>query len=280
MLSRHVFRRGSLCRWKSTQAVTLRWADGTAAGAFLPKYLRENTLEAWDNSSKQRLDFGIPSDLKVKEASLVNGIKSFDYSGPLFRLEFSDGHVGHFPPSPPASSFWSKELQQQKKCFWGTAESSKIQEEMTSGSLRFEFSDLLDEKKRSETARRWIEAMHIHGVAVVSGMPISESPLKDFASALGTYISPSVYGETFQINYLLAFNSSFAWSRRRRVASPWQWMASALQNPCISKTPRHSNCFANIACSSRTSLPNGSCQLSILPLNFVGMASCQRICIA
>lgn len=47
MLSRHVFRRGSLCRWKSTQAVTLRWADGTAAGAFLPKYLRENTLDPW-----------------------------------------------------------------------------------------------------------------------------------------------------------------------------------------------------------------------------------------
>ena len=147
---------------------------------------------------------------------------------------------------------------------------------MTSGSLRFEFSDLLDEKKRGETARRWIEAMHIHGVAVVSGvpwgrllvdrvvlwvwfvkktsfgwaifrkwsllegmarsfatcelftiqyisilfntiqyysplftflkaswwmstspgMPISESPLKDFASALGTYISPSVYGHS------------------------------------------------------------------------------------
>ena len=42
---------------------------------------------------------------------------------------------------------------------------------MTSGSLRFEFSDLLDEKKRGETARRWIEAMHIHGVAVVSGVP-------------------------------------------------------------------------------------------------------------
>ena len=47
MLARHALRSGSLCRWKSTQAVTLRWADGTAAGAFLPKYLRENTLDPW-----------------------------------------------------------------------------------------------------------------------------------------------------------------------------------------------------------------------------------------
>ena len=47
----------------------------------------------------------------------------------------------------------------------------RFRQEMTSGSLRFEFSDLLDEKKRGETARRWIEAMHIHGVAVVSGVP-------------------------------------------------------------------------------------------------------------
>lgn len=48
---------------------------------------------------------------------------------------------------------------------------------MTSGSLRFEFSDLLDEKKRGETARRWIEAMHIHGVAVVSGVPWCRLPV-------------------------------------------------------------------------------------------------------
>ena len=31
-------------RWSST--VTLRWADGREAGAFLPKYLRENTMDA------------------------------------------------------------------------------------------------------------------------------------------------------------------------------------------------------------------------------------------
>ena len=47
----------------------------------------------------------------------------------------------------------------------------RFRQELSSGSLRFNFSDLLDERTRGETAQRWIETMHIHGVAVVSGVP-------------------------------------------------------------------------------------------------------------
>ena len=39
----HLGRPRSPSRWTST--VTLRWADGREAGAFLPKYLRENTMD-------------------------------------------------------------------------------------------------------------------------------------------------------------------------------------------------------------------------------------------
>jgi hypothetical protein len=41
---RHGIRWARPGRWSST--VTLRWADGREAGAFLPKYLRENTMDA------------------------------------------------------------------------------------------------------------------------------------------------------------------------------------------------------------------------------------------
>ena len=51
-----------------------------------------------------------------------------DFSGPAFRLQFSDGHVGHFPVPRPQRSMWSQELQHQKKrVTWGAA--SNIQEE-------------------------------------------------------------------------------------------------------------------------------------------------------
>ena len=40
--------------------------------------------------------------------------------------------------------------------------------ELTSGSLHFKWQDLQSDSTRS-TAKRWIEAMHTHGVAMVSG---------------------------------------------------------------------------------------------------------------
>ena len=53
-----------------------------------------------------------------------------DFSGPAFRLQFSDGHVGHFPVPRPQRSMWSQELQHQKKrVTWGATEASNIQEE-------------------------------------------------------------------------------------------------------------------------------------------------------
>lgn len=193
---RHGIRWARPGRWSST--VTLRWADGREAGAFLPKYLRENTMEAWDNSSKQRLDFGIPMDLRVTDVSLES-VSLPDFSGPAFRLQFSDGHVGHFPVPRPQRSMWSQELQHQKKrVTWGATEASNIQEELTSGSLHFKWQDLQSDSTRS-TAKRWIEAMHTHGVAMVSGMPTDENIMKRFSETLGTYVLPSVYGETFQI---------------------------------------------------------------------------------
>ena len=41
--------------------------------------------------------------------------------------------------------------------------------ELTSGSLHFKWQDLQSDSTRSSTAKRWIEAMHTHGVAMVSG---------------------------------------------------------------------------------------------------------------
>ena len=51
-----------------------------------------------------------------------------DFSGPAFRLHFSDGHVGHFPVPRPQQSMWSRELQHQKRVTWGGTEASNIQE--------------------------------------------------------------------------------------------------------------------------------------------------------
>ena len=54
-----------------------------------------------------------------------------DFSGPAFRLHFSDGHVGHFPVPQPQQSMWSRQLQHQKRITWGgsATEASNIQEE-------------------------------------------------------------------------------------------------------------------------------------------------------
>ena len=192
------------------QPVTLCWTDGREVGTFLPKFLRENTIEAWDKSSKQRLDFGIPPFLQVKEVAPVD-FSSPEYSGPAFRVHFSDGHIGHFPPPPAADTMWSRELRHKKRVFWGSEEASGIRHAMTEpgGHLRFAWKDLEDQT--SSAAQKWIEAMHTHGVALVSGLPVShETPsdgLRKFAESLGTFLAPSVYGETFQIKSVISPNN-------------------------------------------------------------------------
>ena len=192
------------------RTVTLRWPDGREAGAFLPKFLRENTIEAWDSSSKQRLDFCVPLDLQVQEMAPVE-FTSPEYSGPAFRLQFSDGHVGHFPPPPPTDAMWSRELRHQNKVLWGSEEASTIRGELTDsgGHLRFEWKDLED--RNSSAARRWIEAMHTHGLTLVTGMPVSMDAPSDglhrFAETLGTFLAPSVYGQTFQIKSVTSPNN-------------------------------------------------------------------------
>ena len=207
------FCHGARSRFFGTAAerpVTLRWSDGREAGTFLPKFLRENTIEAWDNSSKQRLDFGIPLGLQVRDAVPVEVSKP-EYSGPAFRVLFSDGHVGHFPPPRPADTMWSTELRHKAKTYWGNEEASEIRDAMmaSNGHLRFEWKDLVEDNPA--TARRWIESMHTHGVALVSGMPVTQQTpsdgLRQFAQSLGTFLAPSVYGETFQIKSVTSPNN-------------------------------------------------------------------------
>ena len=191
------------------RAVTLRWPDGREVGAFLPKFLRENTIEAWDGSSKQRLDFCLPLDLQVRDVAPVE-FSSPDYSGPAFRLQFSDGHLGHFTPPRPADTMWSNELRRQEKLLWGSEEAAQVRGELRDGHgpLRFEWKDL---QENPSVAKRWIEAMHSHGLALVAGLPSSEDKpfegVHAFARSLGTFLAPSVYGETFQIKSVASPNN-------------------------------------------------------------------------
>ncbi|CAK9071461.1 unnamed protein product [Durusdinium trenchii] len=185
-------------RASSTQPVTLRWSDGRSAGAFLPKFLRENTLEAWDSSSKQRLHFGIPLDLEVTDAIPVECTSPgfLNFKGPAFKVSFSDGHVGHFVAPKVHTAMWQKELHQtHQKRYWGHEEAAGITEDLTGGRLRFDWAELHD----AGAKQRWIEAMHTDGVALVTGVPQHPMGVKDFAELLGTFVLPSVYGETFEI---------------------------------------------------------------------------------
>ncbi|CAJ1450289.1 unnamed protein product [Effrenium voratum] len=179
---------GASCRRFSSRTVNLAWPDGRPAGSFLPKFLRENTVEAWDVSSKQRLDFCLHADLQVTEVQA---------EGRAFRLCFSDGHVGTFLPPRPAPEMWSQGLMNKPRTLWGSSNTAAVQEELERGSLRFEWEELIQDS--SSAARRWIEAMHSHGVALVAGLPQDAQAMQGFAAALGTYLVPTVYGETFQI---------------------------------------------------------------------------------
>eukprot|EP00438_Fugacium_kawagutii_P035382 Skav201841 [mRNA] locus=scaffold484:249041:251642:- [translate_table: standard] len=126
----------------SVQPVTLQWADG-----------RE---EAWDRSSKQRLDFGIPMDLQVTEVA--------QDSSPAFRLHFSDGHVGHFAPPLPAETMWSEELHNRKRSFWGTAEASSIQDDAGRVDLGFVALQMarLPERKQPIVHCTALDRSHAH----------------------------------------------------------------------------------------------------------------------
>ena len=175
--------------------------------------LRASFKEAWDGSSKQRLDFRIACDLQVTEQQPVE-LPLPSGCTKAFRLRFSDGHEGHFVAPKSKGVMWQQELCERPRSYWA----EELHRELEPGGLlHFEAAKLEQE------AMRWIEAMHSHGLALVSGalgtglkahfggfrknwgfqacsgLPTEAMAVKTFAEKLGTYLAPTVYGETFQI---------------------------------------------------------------------------------
>lgn len=80
-----------------------------------------------------------------------------------FRLRFSDGHVGHFAPPRPKGFMWQQGLAEQPRSLWHGQELR--QQLVPGGALHFDFEGF----KQEAMVMSWIEAMHTHGVALVSG---------------------------------------------------------------------------------------------------------------
>lgn len=166
--------------------------------AFHPKFVRENTWDTWDASSRQRLAFNIPAGVSVKplrEGELAGGRKFVD-------VQCSDGHVGRFEVPKPAKEIWDKDLPNAGRQRWGCSPSAARSAEGVSrllakgGSLRFRCDDLY---ASPEARARWIEAMHVHGISVVEGLPVDPDTVTSFAVRMVGYVVPTMYGSTFSI---------------------------------------------------------------------------------
>lgn len=175
--------------------------------AYHPAFVRENTRAAWDQSSRQRVEFNLPADPKII------GIKGGETDA--LEVQFSDGHVGKFDPPTRAGNLWASDLTCVPREVWGKSrKASRSATEVNTmlapgGSLRFAWADLRDS---SRARRLYIEAMHVHGIALVDGLPCENEAIIDFCKSMQGFISPSCYGQTFTIQSVdkpnnLAFSS-------------------------------------------------------------------------
>jgi len=170
---------------------------------FHPLFLRENTWEAWDASSRQRLDNNIPPNVKVTRI-LSGDTASQEKLGDLVHLEFSDGHVGRFQVPPAATNLWSSDLPSWPRCEWGTsAQAVNSPAQLLSklnpgGELRFSYKDMCSDCNPEEK-KRWIEALHTQGIVVVENVPLKEKATVEFANSVAGYAYPTAYGIEFQV---------------------------------------------------------------------------------
>lgn len=163
---------------------------------FHPTFVRENTWEAWEASSRQRLDFNLGTNIAVEKISQISSQE--DASKESFLVEFSDGHVGQFESPRETESVWASDLPNWRRKLWGTGELSPgdiLKELQSGGILRFGFDKLED----AAMQQRFAEALHVYGVVLVEGMPIKEDAVIDFANMMPGYVYPTVYGHKFTV---------------------------------------------------------------------------------
>mmetsp|Transcript_10849 Transcript_10849/g.17900 ORF Transcript_10849/g.17900 Transcript_10849/m.17900 type:complete len:422 (-) Transcript_10849:80-1345(-) len=171
---------------------------------FHPAFMRENTWEAWEASSRQRLDFNLGTNIAVEKVSQISSQE--ESSNDSFLVEFSDGHVGHFEPPREAESVWASDLPNWRRELWGTGEHTPadIQRELEfGGSLRFGF----DQLSGTSMQQRFAEALHVYGIVLVDGMPVKEDAVIDFANMLPGYVYPTVYGNKFSVKAVSQANN-------------------------------------------------------------------------
>lgn len=196
-----------------------------------PRVLQENLIEAFDMSSRQRIQPTWapppPSDSDSAGAPLaVSSVEpasepawSSPESMPVSDVRLSDGSVGRFEACPGRSLRLPRLHEAVPRTLWRGPERKGPVSSTVSSVAQSVRDTALDVTKRDCLRRledvasadwttnrfrdtemgAWIEGLHRHGVAMLTGLPTEEPALCEFLNSSFGAVRGTVYGRGFSI---------------------------------------------------------------------------------